>query len=154
MKQKTKDTATSPASDFDYSALANSLKGKSTEEIQAIIHNLNKTLEEKKRENVQEIYEDLVDKITKLGYETIHDYLAAVEEYGLIKSNRTPRRPIPPRYRNSFNPSETWTGRGKQPKWLQALIAKGHKIEEFEIPVEEIENTETEDTEETVENDQ
>ena len=39
-----------------------------------------------------------------------------------------------PRYRNPDNHSETWSGRGKQPRWLAAALTKGHVIEEFKIP--------------------
>lgn len=118
------------------------LQGRSTEEIESIINNLHLALEEKKRENVREIYEKLVTDISALGYETIHDFISAAENYGIIKSNRAPRRPIPIRYRSNVNPEHTWTGRGKQPKWLQALIQQGHKIEEFEVSQEEIEAAE------------
>lgn len=40
---------------------------------------------------------------------------------------------VPPKYRNPAKPSETWTGRGKQPRWLAAETAKGRKVEEFLI---------------------
>ncbi len=32
---------------------------------------------------------------------------------------------VPPKYRNPANKAETWTGRGKQPRWLAAEVAKG-----------------------------
>jgi DNA-binding protein H-NS len=38
---------------------------------------------------------------------------------------------VPPKYRNPANPSETWTGRGKQPRWMAALTKKGKKPEDF-----------------------
>jgi DNA-binding protein H-NS len=38
-----------------------------------------------------------------------------------------------PKYRNPTEPSETWSGRGKQPRWLAAALKTGHKIEEFVI---------------------
>ena len=38
-----------------------------------------------------------------------------------------------PKYRNPEEPSETWSGRGKQPRWLTAALKTGHKIEEFVI---------------------
>ncbi|WOH53698.1 H-NS family nucleoid-associated regulatory protein [Bradyrhizobium sp. sBnM-33] len=38
-----------------------------------------------------------------------------------------------PKYRNPNEPSETWSGRGKQPRWLTAALKTGHKIEEFAI---------------------
>src|SRR5260221_3110133 len=38
-----------------------------------------------------------------------------------------------PKYRNPKEPSETWSGRGKQPRWLAAALRTGRTIEEFII---------------------
>ena len=38
-----------------------------------------------------------------------------------------------PKYRNPEEPSETWSGRGKQPRWLAAALKTGRTIEEFAI---------------------
>ena len=46
------------------------------------------------------------------------------------------RRPYPqvfPRYRNPAQPSETWSGRGKKPRWLTAQLKSGKKIDDFRI---------------------
>jgi DNA-binding protein H-NS len=46
------------------------------------------------------------------------------------------RRPYPrvlPKYRNPDRPSETWSGRGKQPRWLTAQLRSGKRIERFLI---------------------
>lgn len=40
-----------------------------------------------------------------------------------------------PKYRNSKAPFETWSGRGKQPRWLVSALKAGSKIEDFEIPL-------------------
>jgi DNA-binding protein H-NS len=40
---------------------------------------------------------------------------------------------VVPKYRNPNEPSETWSGRGKQPRWLTAALLTGHKIEEFAV---------------------
>lgn len=37
------------------------------------------------------------------------------------------------KYRNKDNPEETWTGRGRQPKWLAARLAKGAKLADFAV---------------------
>lgn len=37
------------------------------------------------------------------------------------------------KYRNKDNPGETWTGRGRQPKWLSAKLSKGAKLADFAI---------------------
>ncbi|MEA9577712.1 H-NS family nucleoid-associated regulatory protein [Xanthomonas nasturtii] len=40
---------------------------------------------------------------------------------------------VAPKYRNPSNTQETWTGRGKQPRWLAELTAAGKKVEDFLI---------------------
>jgi DNA-binding protein H-NS len=48
-----------------------------------------------------------------------------------------PRRKYPkvvPKYYNPLQPAETWSGRGKQPRWLVAALQSGHTLEEFRIP--------------------
>jgi len=49
--------------------------------------------------------------------------------------NGKPRRKYPrvlPKYRNPQT-SETWSGRGKHPRWLVAAMKSGRKIGEFRI---------------------
>ena len=62
---------------------------------------------------------------------------------GSGRATRTPRKAsttkgrklgkVAPKYRNPAKPSETWTGRGKQPRWLAAETSKGRKVEDFLI---------------------
>src|SRR5258708_14635461 len=47
-----------------------------------------------------------------------------------------PRRKYPrvyPKYQNPKAPSETWSGRGKTPRWLMAALKTGHKLEHFAL---------------------
>lgn len=51
-------------------------------------------------------------------------------------SQPPPRRRYPkvmPKYCNPLQPTETWSGRGKQPRWLVAALQSGHTLEEFKI---------------------
>jgi DNA-binding protein H-NS len=48
---------------------------------------------------------------------------------GKVKAAK-PRKPVAAKYRNSAT-GETWSGRGKAPKWLAAEQAKGRRREEF-----------------------
>ena len=46
------------------------------------------------------------------------------------------RRPYPkvlPKYQNPKNPAETWSGRGKQPHWVQAQLKAGKRLEQLLI---------------------
>ena len=60
--------------------------------------------------------------------------LAAVAHNG--KKVGRPRRPYPlvcAKYRNPAEPSETWAGRGKRPRWLSAQLKSGKQIDAFRI---------------------
>ena len=53
-----------------------------------------------------------------------------------VASSKTMRRPYPPvlpKFRNPLRLSETWAGRGKQPRWLLAQLQNGKKMEDFRI---------------------
>jgi DNA-binding protein H-NS len=61
-------------------------------------------------------------------------------EYGLTladlngRAKGAPKAPsrVAPKYRNKAT-GETWTGRGLKPKWLQAALNGGAKLEDFVI---------------------
>ena len=51
-------------------------------------------------------------------------------------TSKRARRKYPkvfPKYRNTKAPFETWSGRGKQPRWLVSALKAGNKVEDFEI---------------------
>ena len=52
------------------------------------------------------------------------------------KHHERARRPYPkvhPKYRNPERPSETWSGRGRQPRWVGAQLRKGKKVDDLLI---------------------
>jgi len=51
----------------------------------------------------------------------------------LAKSLRRPYPAVLPKYRNLAPPSETWSGRGRQPRWLRAQLELGKRLEDFKI---------------------
>lgn len=38
-----------------------------------------------------------------------------------------------PRYANPQDPSQTWTGRGRKPHWVQAALDAGKSLDDFRI---------------------
>jgi len=40
---------------------------------------------------------------------------------------------VAPKYMNPDNKMETWTGRGRKPRWLVAKLEQGAKLEDFAI---------------------
>ena len=55
---------------------------------------------------------------------------------GRAEQRQKARRPypkVPPKYRNPERPSETWSGRGKQPRWVGAHLRSGMKVDDLLI---------------------
>ena len=52
------------------------------------------------------------------------------------QTRTTGRRPYPtvfPKFQNPKDPSQTWAGRGKQPRWLTAQLKSGRRMSDFRI---------------------
>jgi DNA-binding protein H-NS len=62
------------------------------------------------------------------------DGLASATESRPAKSRKLRRKypKVLPRYRNPET-NETWSGRGKQPRWIISAVAAGRSMEEFRI---------------------
>ncbi|WP_225761863.1 H-NS family nucleoid-associated regulatory protein [Acinetobacter sp. Marseille-P8610] len=54
-------------------------------------------------------------------------------QFGQENSKKEPKKVVEPKYRNKTNPDETWTGRGKHPKWLVNELANGKNLSDFLI---------------------
>jgi len=57
----------------------------------------------------------------------------SVEELFTRGRGATKGRTVAPKYVNPEDRSETWTGRGRKPKWLVAKLGSGSTMEEFAI---------------------
>ena len=50
-----------------------------------------------------------------------------------LHRSRRPYPPVFPKYQNPMNPRETWSGRGRQPRWLGPQIQAGKGLDDFLI---------------------
>ncbi len=48
------------------------------------------------------------------------------------RGNKT-RKPVAVKYRDPANPANTWTGRGRKPKWIEAKLAAGTTLESLAV---------------------
>ena len=52
----------------------------------------------------------------------------------VLGKRRKPRTsPVPAKYRNPNDPSQTWSGRGRRPAWFMAATENGTSAESLEI---------------------
>lgn len=99
----------------------------STEDINALLNNLQSEKEDRKETEKIELIEHIKQKAESLGIP-----LEEIAEE-LTKGRKRKRSKIEPKYRNPENHEETWTGRGRAPQWMQNLLNQGRQKEEFLI---------------------
>ena len=100
----------------------------SVEELTKLRARADVLIESKKDQKVEDAYNAIVEIAKNVGLS-----LEALIEFGASKQKKAPRKVVEPRYRNVNNAEQTWTGRGKQPRWLVAELEKGAKLEDFVI---------------------
>ena len=52
------------------------------------------------------------------------------------QARKPQRRPYPtvfPKFFNPEDPTQTWAGRGKQPRWLASQLREGRRVDDFRI---------------------
>ena len=52
---------------------------------------------------------------------------------GTRKPSKMAGTKVAPKYRDPSNAAQTWSGRGKQPRWLASYTSQGRALEEFRI---------------------
>lgn len=119
------------------------LSGLSAKELGALIKNAKKRQTVvAKRPAITKVRAQLNKLLKSSGYtiEEVFGGEAAPARDRVAKATKAPAKKavrklgkVAPKYRNPANPKETWTGRGKQPRWLAAHTTKGKKLEDFLI---------------------
>jgi DNA-binding protein H-NS len=52
---------------------------------------------------------------------------------GKTPTKKRSSKPVAAKYRNPADAGQTWTGRGRKPKWVEALLAEGKALAELGI---------------------
>ncbi|MCQ8102807.1 H-NS histone family protein [Methylomonas sp. SURF-2] len=94
-------------------------------EIQALIDNAEKALKEKQSSKRKEVIAQIKELAASIGM--------GVELVEADKKVERKTGKVAAKYRNPADGSQTWTGRGLAPKWMQDLLAAGRNKSEFEI---------------------
>jgi DNA-binding protein H-NS len=98
----------------------NAIRSMSTEELWSLYEQVSSTLARKVTEEKARLEERL----------------RRVQAAGNVFTLDRVRRPYPkvlPKYQNPQNDAETWSGRGKQPRWLAAQLRSGKSLNSFLI---------------------
>jgi DNA-binding protein H-NS len=82
----------------------------------------------RKQEEKAELKRKIADLATRSGFDVGEIVGGRRGRRGAAKGSK-----VAPKYRHPRDSSLTWSGRGRQPRWLVAEIKKGKKLESFLI---------------------
>ncbi len=100
-------------------------------------------LEKMSLEELKKLQKDVANEIRHYKDREKKKALAEVEafarERGLNPSDlseiarRRTRKPAKPKYANPEDPAQTWSGRGRRPRWLDDALERGKSLDEMAI---------------------
>lgn len=97
-------------------------------------HNQLTELIERAKARQEELAKDKATKLReRISAMVKAEGLAIEDVIGGGAGRRGPRRKVKPKYRNPADPGQTWTGRGKRPRWYSAALAAGKKEKDLLI---------------------
>lgn len=102
----------------------------SVEELEKVISDARRLIEEKREEAVARARADIERIAATTGY-SLEDLLGMGKARGRAPARA--QKPVPEKYRNPRDPSQSWSGRGKRPRWLQDLLQQGATLESLQV---------------------
>jgi DNA-binding protein H-NS len=102
------------------------LEGMPIKDLRALKEKIDNAIVERQKTERAELLAKMVALADESGL-TIDDVLGT-------RRGKGSRGQVAVKYRNPDDPSETWTGRGRKPRWLTAKLSRrGASIEDFAV---------------------
>ncbi len=104
------------------------LKKLGVKELAALQADIQSEMSRKKQEQKREVVAKVKALLADHGM-TLDD----LPGRSAAKPAKATKGTVPPKYRNPKDSSQTWTGRGRKPRWVAEHLDNGGKIEALEI---------------------
>ena len=101
-------------------------------ELRELLRNVQEALDRLVAKRARNTLKEAKRMAAEVGYEITFVKVGKTE--GKKGKPQSLRPPVLPKFRNPDNPDETWSGRGRQPKWVQAALAGGETLAHLAIP--------------------
>lgn len=96
-------------------------------ELENLIEDARKELKNRHAEDLKKAREEIKRMAAELG-------VSIEEVIGIASGGRAgSKAQAPARYANPNDPTQTWTGKGRQPQWFKAAISSGISPESLEL---------------------
>jgi DNA-binding protein H-NS len=105
-------------------------------ELRELIRNAEEALDRLVAKRARATLKEAKRMAAEVGYELT--FVKTGKTEGGKTKPQSSRAKVLPKYRNPEHADETWSGRGRQPKWVQAALAGGDKLSDLAIPAAEL----------------
>ena len=104
------------------------LSGYNLSELKGLQHDIEKAIKDRQQQDVQTARDQILAIARDAGI-SVEELLASSGK----KANKGSGPKVKPQYENPADSSQTWSGRGRQPKWVAEALAGGKKLDQFRI---------------------
>lgn len=105
------------------------LSGLSVADLRALQEQVKQTLKDREHEEMTKAREQILAIAQSAGI-SLKDLLSGSAR---MKNNGATKAKVAVRYRSPSDASLQWTGRGRQPKWVQEWIASGNALDALHV---------------------
>lgn len=105
------------------------LSGYNLAELKGLQFDIEKEIKNRQQQDVKKAREQILEIAQNMGI-SVEELLA---RGGGSKGKKPGGAKVSPQYHNPSDNSQTWTGRGRQPKWVVDALAKGKKLDDLRI---------------------
>jgi DNA-binding protein H-NS len=96
-------------------------------ELKSLLQQIPAEIQRREKQEKARIRQELEALAAKSGY-TLDDLLGEASE-----KVRKVSKPVAAKYRHPQDASLSWSGRGRQPKWVSEFLAGGHSLTELAV---------------------
>lgn len=102
------------------------LNGMTETDLRQLMGQAERALRDRHQQRIQGLRKEAEELAASLG-------MSVAEVFGLEKGSKSAGKKVAPKYVNPANAAETWTGRGKRPRWLADALASGASLSQFAV---------------------
>jgi DNA-binding protein H-NS len=104
------------------------LSGYNLGELKGLQYDIEKEIKIRQRQDVQKAREQILAIAQKAGV-SVEELLAT----NVKKTRKETGQKVQAQYRNPADKAQTWTGRGRKPRWIAEGLASGKTLDDFRI---------------------
>jgi DNA-binding protein H-NS len=97
----------------------------SVAELKRLLVQIPKEIERRQKEERVKVLKEIESIAAERGF--------ALDELIGGERPKKERAPVAAKYRDPSNPEQTWTGRGRQPRWVAEFLQKGGSLTQLQV---------------------